>query len=138
MSERDSHLVRLYDKKGSLFGVMISPELWSRTERTVAPHFERILDAMYPVNRDEPLDALKEFKDYWDFRYDYVPDVHCDHCGARTEDWEADPEHPFILRNATLSGMLVFTCKSCGAGIRKKHFKDKIQFECSPLCENKK
>lgn len=132
MSERDSHVVRLYDKRGDLYGVLISPELWHRVERSVMPEFERVLEAMYPTETPEPLDDFKVFKDYWDFKYPYVADVHCGHCGVSVEDWEHDPEKTFRLRNATLSGMLVFTCTRCGASIRKKHFKDQIQFEFTP------
>lgn len=134
MTERDSHVVRLFDKHGELYGVLISPELWKRVERSVTPSLERVLDAMYPVEHPEPMDDFAMFKDYWDFKYPYAADVHCPHCGISTDDWENDPNHPFLLKNATLSGMLVFTCKACGAAIRKKHFKDVIQFECTPPC----
>lgn len=132
MNERDANVMRLFDRHGELYGVMISPELWRMVERKIVPTLEQALDVLYPTERPEPFEDLVMFKDYWDFRYPYVPDVHCDHCGAATEDWENDPEKPFRLRNATLSGMLVFKCRQCGSNVRKKHFKDHVCFEFTP------
>lgn len=131
MSERDAHVVRLFDKKGELYGVLISPEMWCRVERKVAPILENVLEAMYPSAKAEPLEEWQEFQDYWDFKYPYCADVHCEQCGAATEDWVNDPFKPFRFKGASLSGLAVFSCIKCGATIRKKHFKDHIVFECS-------
>ncbi len=135
MSEKDSHLVPLYSKDGSMYGVLISPELWDRVSRKVAPILEQALDVMYPAlanQKPEPLDDWNLFKDYWDFKYPFTAEVECKICGASTPDWEHDPEKPFHLKSASVSGLCVFHCKACRATVRKKHFKDHICFEATP------
>lgn len=132
MTEREAHVVHLHDRHGELYGVLLSPQVWAAVQHKVAPLLEQALEKMYPSARPEPMDDWRTFKDYWDFKYPFCADVHCDCCGATTEDWEHDPLHPFMLRNATLSGMLVFDCVKCGASVRKKHFKDHICFEFTP------
>lgn len=132
MNEREGHVVHLHDPQGRLYGVLLSPQIWAAVQHTMTPLLDQALERMYPTARPEPIADWQMFKDYWDFKYPFCADVHCDACGAVTDDWEHDPRHPFLLRNATLSGMLVFGCVQCGASVRKKHFKDHICFECTP------
>lgn len=133
MSDRNSHVLPLYDRHGNLHSITISSELWNRVSRKVAPILENALDAMYPpVEVAEPLDDWESFKEFWDFRYPFNAEVQCNCCGVKTEDWEHDEAKPFRLTNANLGGLLVFRCKACGATVRKKHFKDHICYEHTP------
>ena len=121
-------IMYLYDAKGTLIGVQLSPALWNRAK-------SHILQAQAPqpaVEMPEPSDAWEEFKQFWDFKYPFCANVECLHCGARCEDWEHDPARQFRLRTANLGGLLVFRCVVCGASIRKKHFKDHMVFEMTP------
>ena len=121
-------ILYLYDAKGTLCGVQLSPALWERAQA----HILKIQEARSVVEVPEPLDAWEEFKQYWDFKYPFCANVECLHCGARCDDWEQDPAHQFMLRIANLGGLLVFRCTVCGATIRKKHFKDHMVFEMTP------
>ena len=121
-------ILYLYDAKGSLCGVQLSPALWERAKA----HILKAQEPSSPAENPEPLDAWEEFKRYWDFKYPFCANVECPNCGARCDDWEHDPAQQFRLRNANLGGLLVFRCTICGAGIRKKHFKDHMIIEMSP------
>lgn len=131
-SEKKSHVLRLVDHENEMYGVMISAELWDRVDKKIAPILESALEKMYPsAEHPEPLDAWETFKDYWDFRYPFNAEVKCE-CGAETADWEHDPEHPFRLKNVSLGGLVVFTCKKCHAQVQKKHFKDHMCYNYIP------
>jgi DNA-directed RNA polymerase subunit RPC12/RpoP len=119
----------LYDDAGTLCAVQLSPALWAKVEAPVLAACKTPLENNVAP---EPLEAWEEFKRHWDFKYPFCADVLCLRCGARTEDWEHDPAHPFPLRNAQLGGLLVFRCANCGATVRKKHFTDHTAFEASP------
>ena len=121
-------IVYLYDAKGTLYGVQLSPALWECAKA----HILTILEPRPAMEAPEPLEDWEEFKQYWDFRYPFCADVQCLHCGARCDDWEHDPARRFKLRTAHLGGLLVFRCTACGASIRKKHFKDHMVFEMTP------
>ena len=121
-------ILYLYDAKGALRGVQLSPGLWKRAES----HILKILSPQALAESPEPLDDWAEFKAYWDFKYPFCARVECPHCGGRCDDWERDPERRFRLRTASLGGLLVFRCMACGASIRKKHFKDHMVFEMTP------
>ncbi|MFV0348818.1 MAG: hypothetical protein ACK5JO_09545 [Halodesulfovibrio sp.] len=134
MSEKDSHVVPLYAKDGSMYGILLSPQIWDVVSRKVAPILEQALDTMYPAlanEKPEPLDDWQQFKDYWDFKYPFNAEVECKICGSKSADWEHDPAKPFHLKSASLSGLCVFHCKKCRATVRKKHFKDHICFEAT-------
>lgn len=133
MSGKEVHIHYVVDEAGSASAVQLSLPLWEAVKKYVLTAERRMTGADDPLQRPEPLVALQEFKDYWDFTYPYSPDVTCQHCGASTENWEKDPAHPFHLSNANLGGLLVFRCRTCGSTVRKKHFKDHCVFECSPL-----
>ncbi|MDR0239336.1 MAG: hypothetical protein LBI88_03770 [Deltaproteobacteria bacterium] len=121
-------IVYLYDAKGTLIGVQLSPALWECAK----PHILAVQKPLSVVETPEPFDAWEEFKQYWDFKYPICANVECLHCGTRCEDWEHDPARQFRLRTATLGGLLVFRCTVCGASIRKKHFKYHMVFEMTP------
>ena len=121
-------IVYLYDANGALCGVQLSPALWERTKS----HIFKACESRPAIEAPEPLDDWKEFKQYWDFNYPFCAEVQCLHCGARCDDWEHDPVRPFVLRTANLGGLLVFRCATCGATVRKKHFKDHMVFEITP------
>lgn len=129
MSHQD-HYLPLYDKKGSLYAVMLSAELWQRLKNRLEPQIIAMLEKMEPsVEKSEPLHEWEELKQYWDFKYPINTEVECGNCGAKTQDWEHDESKPFLLKGANIGGLAVFECKACGAIVRKKHFKDHICYE---------
>lgn len=130
MSHR-KHLLPLYDQGGNLYAVMLSADFWTRYRHRLEPLAKRLLEEMEPMACPEPVHEWEELKAYWDFKYPYCADVSCGNCGAHTEDWQADPAHPFVLKTANFGGLAVFTCCHCGAQVRKKHFKDHVRFEFS-------
>lgn len=132
MSKKDSHIVPLYTKEGTLHGILLSPEIWERAGSRLTPILEQTIEAMYPTQHEEPMEDWQMFKDYWDFKYPFNAEVECQCCGAKVDDWEHDPEKTFRLKNASLSGLLVFHCNKCNASVRKKHFKDHICYEVTP------
>lgn len=125
------HFLPLYNKKGNLYAVMLSAELWAKYQARLEPTLRDILEEMEPTQHLEPLHQWDEFKEYWDFKYPHCADVLCKNCGAATEDWTNDPARTFRLKSAQLGGLVVFHCNSCGATVRKKHFKDHMCFEFS-------
>jgi len=122
-------ILYLYDAKGALCGVQLSPALWESAKSHILNNAQTSRPS---VEIPEPLDAWEEFKRYWDFKYPFCANVECAHCGAHCEDWEHDPGRRFKLCNANFGGLLVFRCLACGASIRKKHFKDHMVFEMTP------
>lgn len=125
------HFTPLYDQGGELLAVMLSAEFWSRYRHVLEARINACLEEMEPRVREEPLHEWETFKQYWDFKYPYCADVECRNCGASSADWINDPDKPFLLKSASFGGLAVFSCKACGATVRKKHFKDHICFECS-------
>ena len=121
-------IMYLYDVNGTLCCVQLSPALWERAK----PHV--LIDRPPPptAQAPEPLKDWEEFKLYWDFKYPFCANVECLHCGVSCDDWEHDPQRRFRLLTASLGGLLVFRCASCGASVRKKHFKDHMVFEMTP------
>jgi hypothetical protein len=129
--DQSNHFRILYDKDGEVHSVMLSGALWSRSRRRLEALIRAVLEEMEPTPRPEPVNEWEDFKNYWDFSYPLCADVVCGNCGARTDDWLADPTKLFRLKSAQLGGLVVFHCTSCGATVRKKHFKDHICFEFS-------
>ena len=129
--KKQEHVLYLVNMAGNCHAVQLSMDLWERVEK----HVKKVALSMNEANADpfekpQPMDALQDLKTYWDFTYPYEPHVHCEACGATTDDWENDPMHPFHLSNANIGGLLVFLCR-CGVTVRKKHFHKKVVFECS-------
>lgn len=125
----DDHFLPLYTGKGAPYAVLLSAELWARGRYRLEPVIRSLLEELDPVEKPEPLDEWRTFLELWDFKYPVSADVECPNCHIRTDDWEHDPQKPFRLKGALLSGMVVFTCASCGATVRKKHFKDHVCFD---------
>ena len=123
------HYLPLYDKNGNLYAVMLSAEFWLKYRHRLEPRILALLEEMEPQEKPEPVHEWEELKKYWDFKYPVNTEVECGNCGAKTPDWEQDPARPFRLKGANIGGLVVFICKSCGAIVRKKHFKDHICFE---------
>ncbi|GAB6176966.1 hypothetical protein JCM16814_18570 [Desulfobaculum senezii] len=138
MSRLDDNVKFLYDDKGKSLGVWMSPELWNSLDA----HIEPLLHKLYPECFEdavipEPVDDLNMLKEYWDFPYPPDGKVHCEHCGASTEDWESDDPRVFRLKAANLGGLVTFECQQCSSRITKRHFKDKVTFECKPPVDRK-
>lgn len=118
------------DERGNIVAVQVPLALWERLKGTLAAEAAAAPGAVADI--PEPMDGFADFLRYWDFRYPYDPAVSCPHCGAQVADWRTAPGHPFQLANANLGGLLVFHCKSCGATIRQKHFRDHVALESTP------
>ncbi len=130
-NKNEEHILYLVNAKGHCSSVQISLELWELVQAQVEKAAKKLTNVVDPFDLPQPLDSLEELKTYWDFTYPYEPHVHCDACGATSDDWENDPAHPFHLTNANFGGLMVFLCR-CGATVRKKHFHRKVVFECTP------
>jgi len=121
-------ILYLYDAQGKLCGVQLPPAMWERVKK----HLPQGGETQSEPETSDALEAWEEFKQYWDFKYPFRADVKCLHCGTVCDDWEHDPKQRFHLRVANLGGLLVFRCSTCGAAVRKKHFKDHVVFEVTP------
>lgn len=135
------HFLELFDAKGAPRGVHISPELWALCQDAVLPGLTKALYQLdpacrpEPVEKPEPMAEWEQLLAYWDFTYPPAYDVHCDCCGAKTEDWRADDPRTFRLRNANLGGLVTFQCSACKALVLKKHFKKHLTVECKPFVD---
>lgn len=131
-----AYYLPLYDGKGNLYAVMLSAEIWAKTQKQIEPIITAALNEIAPQQpapeQSEPMEDWQAFKDFWDFKYPICSDVSCGNCNAHTNDWLTDPAKPFRLRSAQLGGLIVFNCANCGAIVRKKHFKDHYCFEFTP------
>ena len=137
MPQKNEHIMPLYKQGRELFGVVISPDLWSQVEDVLWPILENGIKALEErggriaaPEMSEPLKDWEELKAYWDFRYPYTAEVRCDICGNATQDWEKDSPRLFRLRVCNMGGMATFVCQNCQARVIKRHFKDKITCEC--------
>ncbi|BAH73505.1 hypothetical protein [Solidesulfovibrio magneticus] len=135
------HFLELFDANGAPRGVLLSAELWERCKDQVLPPLTKALYVLDPAARPEPEvrpEPLQEWETllaYWDFTYPPAYDVHCDCCGAATDDWRADEPRKFRLRNANLGGLVTFQCAGCKALVLKKHFKKHLTVECKPYVD---
>jgi len=135
MFDENRPIQTLYDENGKFIGLYISPGMWDRIEKEVAPVIQRELDKIEQQKDPaikEPMDDWENLKKFWDFRYPVDYDVRCEHCGLSTDNWQEDEPRKFQLKAASLSGLVAFQCRGCGARIIKKHFKDTIVVETSP------
>lgn len=132
----ETHVHYVVNLQGEPQAVQLSLPLWGAVEKYVLAAEKKLTGQDEdPFSKPQPMDAVADLKKFWDFKYPYEAHVHCDACHAATEDWENDPAHPFHLLNANFGGLMVFLCRHCGAHIRKKHFWNKVVFECTPKAE---
>lgn len=129
------HITKLYDNKGKLIGVLLSPEAWEVARDKVMPAFGE--GEPKQEERPEPLDDWETLKQYWDYSYPVDTDVHCDICGSDTKDWTLDEPRRFRLCAANLGGLVTFQCQQCKAKVVKRHFKDQILTETKPYQDKK-
>ncbi|MBU1002477.1 MAG: hypothetical protein KKE73_08130 [Proteobacteria bacterium] len=125
----------LFDDSGESAGVWISPELWEQAKDQLQPILAEICGetaAPWPVI-PEPMEDWEALKQYWDLPYPLSLDVDCGHCGAHSDDWQADTPRLFRLKAANFGGLTTFECQTCQARILKKHFKDGLQCETIPF-----
>jgi hypothetical protein len=124
----------LYQRNGDLYAVMLSPQAWALVQDVVRPVLEKQAAAEAPEPK-EPIRDWETLKEYWDFKYPVEQEVHCDHCGCETVDWEQDEPRKFRLKAANMGGQVSFLCLNCSSRVIKRHFKDHISFECRPCTE---
>ncbi|MBQ7608008.1 MAG: hypothetical protein IJU76_08585 [Desulfovibrionaceae bacterium] len=121
-------LLYIVDDQGTIQAVQIQYDLWKKIEDKVLPLLKN-KETKELTQREAPLKDFSTLMQHWDFPYPYSPKVICPKCQASTEDWQNDPNQSFILKNASLGGLLVFQCRSCGTTIRHKFFKDHVCYE---------
>ncbi len=132
---RDGKFIQeIYDKDSNFLGTFISHELWLEVRSEIMPVLEGHLA---PDDRGEkpvaePLQDWEVLKKYWDFKYPVDTDVHCSLCGNETENWQEDDPRKFLLKAASLGGLVSFECRQCGARVTKRHFKDQINVTAQP------
>jgi hypothetical protein len=134
MLDESRPIQSLYGDNGEFLGLFIGPEMWDRVEKEVAPILQRELDRLEGEKEPElkePLDDWENLKQFWGFNYPVDYDVHCDVCGTSTDNWQEDAPRKFQLKAASLSGLVTYLCRNCGARVIKKHFKDHITVETS-------
>lgn len=119
--QKDIHY--LHDADGRLVAVQINISLWQKLKQYLPETEEKSLPA-------SDMEAFAEFISAWNFPYAYMPLVQCPHCHTQTQDWRKNGA--FVLKNANLGGLLVFSCTRCGAIVRQKYFKDHIAYEFTP------
>ncbi len=124
----------LYTAGGELYGVMISPELWSELSSVVVEHLTKTGKMAVRNELKEPMADWELLQEYWDFKYPPNAEVCCEVCGAKTDDWVHDSPRKFTLLAANLGGLARFCCCNCHAIVTKRHFKDCIKTECK-ACE---
>ncbi len=129
------HITKLYDKNGTLLGVLLSPEAWNAAKEKVAAQFGKGEQDI--EERPEPLADWENLKSYWDYSYPVDTDVSCDICGSSTDDWSKDEPRRFRLCAANLGGLVTFHCQQCKAKVVKRHFKDQILTETKPFLSEK-
>lgn len=123
-------IVHAFDAKGTFLGVFIPAASWDSLESGIQ---SALLAENTPARQiKEPLGDWEMLVSCWDFPYPVDLDVRCDLCGNCTQDWQLDDPRKFILKAANLGGLVSFECTSCHARIRKNHFKDEINIQCTP------
>lgn len=127
----------LYDAQGSFWGLLISPRLWSEVQTKVVPILEEAMGRLEQSGEEkqsiqEPLQDWELLLKHWDFKYPVSKEVYCEICGNQTQDWQQDSPRKFLLKAASLGGLVGFECLSCGARVTKKHFKDYVQLQAQP------
>ncbi len=129
----------LYDSKGAFLGLLISPSLWAEVESKVVPVLEEAMSRLQQQGSQdegqslqEPLQDWEMLIKHWDFKYPVRTEVYCQACGNQTQDWQQDAPRKFLLKAASLGGLVGFECLSCGARVTKKHFKDHIEVSSHP------
>jgi hypothetical protein len=137
MSTADDYVKFYYNRSGKLEGVFLTSELWQRIRHQVQPIINTGLDQLTPPEHKEPMADLKLLQDHWDFKYPVDTDVHCDHCGNHTENWQDDVPRKFRLKAANLGGLVTYECLECKSKISKKHFKKHIDSKTIPYHESK-
>ncbi|MFH1913156.1 MAG: hypothetical protein ABIK45_02635 [Pseudomonadota bacterium] len=130
------HITELYDKDGTLIGALLSGPAWTKARPAVLAALG-LRDVAEPPAGREPLADWETLTQYWDFAYPVDTDVHCEHCGNTTGDWQVDEPRKFRLTSANLAGLVSFRCATCQAKVVKKHFKDQIKTECTPFTPDK-
>lgn len=134
----DKPYTLLFDAEGAEAGVWISPDLWHEVQAQVLPLLDAASGAEPKAVEEkvvEPLADWDTLSAYWDFPYPLERSVTCGHCGASTEDWQADDPRRFHLKSATFGGLVSFQCRACKARVIKRHFKDGVQVETKPFVE---
>ncbi|MBS3778884.1 MAG: hypothetical protein KGY41_00670 [Desulfovermiculus sp.] len=136
MADPRSGVQTLSSGTGQAVGVFIPIELWTEVQAEVLPllqvAWERLHGGQQKVEPAEPIDDWKLLLDHWDFKYPVERKVACGHCGQTTDNWQEDLPRKFVLKSASLGGLVTFECQVCQSRVIKRHFKDGIKEETTP------
>ncbi|PTN36524.1 hypothetical protein [Desulfonatronum sp. SC1] len=127
MSSND--IIHAFDAQGKPLGVFIPFALWEQLDQKTRNALERPTAKFQEIK--EPIGDWEMLVSCWDFPYPVDTDVHCRLCDNQTQDWQQDNPRKFLLKAANLGGLVSFECAQCQARIRKNHFKDAIDVNCT-------
>ena len=131
----ENQIQELYDQEQNLNVVLISPELWAKVKDHVLA--EAGLEDEVCEEPAEPIEQWEMLIKLWDFDYPVNQEAHCDHCGAKTDDFLADDPRKFLITSANMAGLLSLRCQNCNSKITKRHFKDHIDEKTYPFAQEK-
>ena len=120
----------LYNNQGALIGVFIPATHWQRLAATLQDQLMASTQESKPIT--EPMADWETLVQIWDFPYPIDMDVCCSECGNATQNWQQDEPRRFVLKAASIGGLVAFECAQCQARIRKNHFNDGIDVSCTP------
>jgi len=126
----------LHDAQGEPFGVFISAALWAEVQAQVLPVLQQAAGEPDQEPKElfpEPLGDWNDLVALWDLPYPLERTVACGHCGAATDDWQADAPRLFRLKACNLGGLVSFECQQCRARVTKRHFKDGVKVQTAPF-----
>ncbi len=126
-------IIHAFDVSGKRLGVFIPSSLWDQLDDQLKNSLNNPVITPKPVK--EPIADWEMLTSCWDFPYPVDMDVHCQLCGNQTEDWQQDKPRKFLLKAASLGGLVSFECCDCHGRIRKNHFKDVIDVSCTPTID---
>ena len=135
MADPTSGVQTLYALSGQRSGVYIPEDLWAEVENEVLPALQAAYKRLHgePEKKKEPLRDWDLLVANWDFQYPVEVGVTCGQCGCSSHNWQEDEPRKFLLKAASLGGLVVFECQACHARVSKRHFKDGITVETTPV-----
>ncbi|MFW5970809.1 MAG: hypothetical protein ACOCQT_01790 [Desulfovermiculus sp.] len=134
MADPRSGVQTLYSGSGDEVGVYIPADVWAEVKSEVLPCLQKAHKRLQGAKHQaEPMQDWELLVSNWDFRYPVNREVVCGQCGSSTSNWEEDDPRKFRLKAASLGGLVVFECQKCRSRVTKRHFKDTMKMETTPI-----
>ncbi|MFP4257718.1 MAG: hypothetical protein ACLFRE_01845 [Desulfovermiculus sp.] len=134
MADPRSGVQTLYSGSGDEVGVYIPADVWAEVKSEVLPCLQKAQKRLQGMKHQaEPIQDWELLVSNWDFRYPVNREVVCGQCGSSTSNWEEDDPRKFRLKAASLGGLVVFECQKCRSRVTKRHFKDTMKMETTPI-----